>query len=570
MTRITFLALLPLFTLTLVALGLTVVIALYRHHRLAMLFTVGGLALSLLTLPPAAAVAPVSISTLLIVDSYALFYIGLIVTAALAVTLLAYGYLEGSSENQEEFYLLLLLATLGAAVLAASNHFASLFLGLETLSVALFALLAYQRHFRPSLEAGVKYLILSGVASALLLFGMALLYAELGTMEFARISAFLNASAPFAPDQVLFLTGVALILAGFGFKLSLVPFHLWTPDVYQGAPIPVTAFLATVSKGAVVALLVRFFSEVNGHAYPPLMLMLSLMALVTILAGNLLALLQNNIKRLLAYSSIAHLGYLLVALLVSGSLGVEAVSFYLVAYFIMNLGAFGIVAVLSSPAQEQDNLEDYQGLFWQRPGLAAIFTFILLSLAGIPLTIGFIGKFYIFAAGVDAALWLLLTAVVIGSILGLFYYLRVIIALYRFPTEAKESVPTFTPLLSSLRGLGFTGLALLLVSLASIPLTFGLLGKFYMYVIGIEGMRWPILFTLLLGGFLGVNDYLRRTGALSQLSSSADKEKRLPSAPGLSVAGSFTLVVLALLLLWWGIYPDPLMRLIESVAVALA
>jgi NADH-quinone oxidoreductase subunit N len=160
--------------------------------------------------------------------------------------------------------------------------------------------------------------------------------------------------------------------------------------------------------------------------------------------------------------------------------------------------------------------------------------------------------------------------VVIGSILGLFYYLRVIIALYRFPTEEKERVPTFTPLLSSLRGLGFTGLALLLVSLASIPLTFGLLGKFYIYVIGIEGMRWPILFTLLLGGFLGVNDYLRRTGALSRPSSRADREKLLPSAPGLSVAGSFTLVVLALLLLWWGIYPNPLMRLIESVAVALA
>lgn len=454
-----FIALLPLLFLTLGSLALTLVVAFYRQHRLTLLATVFPLLLCLEMIPIAATVTPHQVSPLLIIDQYALFYTGLILAAALAVALLAYGYLQGLGDQPEEFYMLLLLATLGATILAASNHFISLFLGLEILSVSLFALLAYPRHFRPSLEAGVKYLILSGASSAMLLFGIALIYAEMGTLEFGHLSTLLNRGE--ISSNVFFLAGLVFIIGGLSFKLSWVPFHLWTPDVYQGAPAPVTAFLTTVSKGAVFALLLRFFIQVEGDNHHLLTVILSLIAWLSILVGNLLALLQNNIKRILAYSSIAHLGYLLVALLASGSLGMEAVMFYWVVYFIMNLGAFGVVTVLSSPAQEKQNLEDYQGLFWHRPALAGMFTFTLLSLAGIPLTAGFIGKFYIFTASVEAALWPLLFTLIIGSTLGLFYYLRIIIALYRLPTAEIERVyPSTLPLTSSLM---LALLALLLV-----------------------------------------------------------------------------------------------------------
>jgi NADH-quinone oxidoreductase subunit N len=183
----------------------------------------------------------------------------------------------------------------------------------------------------------------------------------------------------------------------------------------------------------------------KGYEHISLVTVFVLISLATILVGNFLALLQNNVKRILAYSSIAHLGYMLVAFLASGGFGIEAVTFYLVAYFVMNLGAFGVVAVLSLPAQEKENLEDYQGLFWHRPWLASTFTFMLLSLAGIPLTIGFIGKFYIFTAGIAATQWLLLAMVIIGSILGLFYYLRIVIVMYQLPTAVMERRRTYPP-----------------------------------------------------------------------------------------------------------------------------
>jgi len=222
-------------------------------------------------------------------------------------------------------------------------------------------------------------------------------------------------------------------VVGLGFKLSLVPFHLWTPDVYEGAPAPVTAFIATVSKGAVFALLLRYFITTYSYDYTPLLTVFSVIAGLSILAGNLLALLQNNVKRLLAYSSIAHMGYLLVAFIAGGRISsmlvVESVSFYLLAYFITTIGAFGVVSVLSTPQTEADDIACYRGLFWRRPWLAATFTLMLLSLAGIPLTSGFIGKFYIFTSAADGRLWGLLLAVIVGSGLGLYYYLRIIVVM---------------------------------------------------------------------------------------------------------------------------------------------
>jgi NADH-quinone oxidoreductase subunit N len=271
---------------------------------------------------------------------------------------------------------------------------------------------------------------LSGVSSAFLLMGMALIYAQSGELTFSGIGHFITNQ----PDmKVMLLCGMILIVAGLAFKLSLVPFHLWTPDVYEGAPAPITAFIATVSKGAVFVLLLRFFISSDGYAYTSLMTVFSIIAVLSIIGGNLLALLQTNVKRLLAYSSIAHMGYLLVAFIPGGSISsvfvVEAVTFYLLAYFITTIGAFGVVSVLSTPQTEADDLSFYRGLFWRRPWLAGTFTLMLLSLAGIPLTVGFIGKFYIFTSAADGQLWGLLLAIVIGSGLGLYYYLRIIVVM---------------------------------------------------------------------------------------------------------------------------------------------
>jgi NADH-quinone oxidoreductase subunit N len=434
-------ALLPLILLAAATVAVMLLIAYRRDHRAALVGTLIGLAASIAVLPIAGQVAPRQVTPLLVVDGYALFYMGLTFAASFAVALLAYGHLQGRRGIHEELYILLLLAALGAAVLVASSHFASFFLGLELLSVALFGLVAYPVQFRHPLEAGIKYLLLSGVSSAFLLFGMALVYAEIGTLEFARMGALMAAAEPLR--NLYWLTGLALIITGVGFKLSLVPFHLWTPDVYEGAPAPVTGLLATVSKGAMVALLLRYFAEAGIYRYPSVLLLLSLIAVASMVVGNLLALLQDNVKRVLAYSSIAHMGYLLVAFLAGGAMAAEAVSFYLVAYFVTTLGAFGVIGVLSPADAERDldRLAEYRGLFWERPWLAGVFTAMLLSLAGIPLTAGFVGKFYAILAGTQSALWLLVVVLIITSVIGLFYYLRIIVAMFAAPAQAGASRP---------------------------------------------------------------------------------------------------------------------------------
>jgi NADH-quinone oxidoreductase subunit N len=245
--------------------------------------------------------------------------------------------------------------------------------------------------------------------------------------------------------------GAALLLIGLGFKLSLAPFHLWTPDVYEGAPAPVTSFLATASKIAVFALLLRYVIDTHAIRDAALVDALSMLAILSIAAGNILALQQSNLKRLLAYSAIAQFGYMLVALIASGPLATEAVGMYLLTYSITTLAAFGVITLVSSPLdQEAQALSDYRGLFWQHPALAAVLTLALLSLAGVPLTAGFLGKFYVLGAGVDKRQWLLLGAIVAGSAVGLYFYLRAMIQLYLRPApEAASAAVAPAPALSA-------------------------------------------------------------------------------------------------------------------------
>ncbi|MDD5461251.1 MAG: NADH-quinone oxidoreductase subunit N [Methylococcales bacterium] len=423
-------ALAPIITLSAAAIAVMLAIAIRRNFILISGIAACGIIASLLVLGIAWQESPVQATSLIRIDEYALFFMALLLLTGLAVLGFCHDYFKNREGENEELPLLLLTALLGALVLVASSHFAAFFLGLEMLSISLFALISYPLNQTRSLEAAIKYLILSGASSAFLLMGMALIYSQSGELTFSGIGRFIEIRPAM---NIMILSGVMLILAGVGFKLSLVPFHLWTPDVYQGAPAPITAFIATVSKGAVFVLLLRFFISTNSYAYTPLLTVFSAIAVLSIMGGNLLALLQTNVKRLLAYSSIAHMGYLLVAFIAGGSiapaLAVESVTFYLVAYFITTIGAFGVVSVLSISQAEAGEISLYRGLFWRKPWLAVIFTLMLLSLAGIPLTAGFIGKFYIFTSGADGRLWGLLLAVIAGSGLGLYYYLRIIVVM---------------------------------------------------------------------------------------------------------------------------------------------
>ncbi len=367
---------------------------------------------------------PVEVPPLFVIDGYAALYTGLIVFSVLIVGLLSYIYFEEREENPKEYYILLFLSTLGAAILTISRHFISFFIGLELLTVSLYALIAYLRTRNNAVEAGVKYLILAAVTSAFLLFGMALIYMETGSMDFAVVAQKAGTWSP------LFITGIGLMIVAIGFKLALVPFHFWAADVYQGAPSPVTSFIATVSKIGVFSVLMRFALSVQLQNNTIAIYIFSAIAIASMIAGNILALQQQNIKRLLAYSSIAHLGYLLVAFLPADNAGIEASVFYLLAYSITILAAFGIITLLSSRKKDAEELELYRGLFWRKPVMALVLTVAMLSLAGIPLTAGFIGKFMVLTSGVHVRLWLPVAVLVVTSVVGVYYYLRIVSTLF--------------------------------------------------------------------------------------------------------------------------------------------
>lgn len=459
--------LLPFIVLSVTICVLLIAIAFWRNFRASCTISCAGLLLTLIAIVWVERLAPVAVTPLLLIDGFALLVGGLIAASAFIISLLAFDYFEGRDGPQDEVYVLLLSATLGGMVLAASTHFGSFVLGLELLGVSLYAMISYPVKGRLPVEAALKYLILSGTSSAFILFGIALLFAITGLLGFQRLAAFNYAEA----DQLMLMVALGMILSGVMFKLSLVPFHMWTPDVYEGAPAPVTAFVATISKGAIFAVLLRFFSQTALFDYAAVTLGLSIIAILSMVAGNLLALKQDNVKRVLAYSSIAHMGYLMVAFIAAShaggrSLAIEASTFFLIAYFVTTLGAFAVIGILSTDRDgaDRDQIADYEGLFWRRPVLATVFSAMLLSLAGIPLTIGFIGKFYVFAAAAQAGLWILLAGVIAGSGIGLFYYLRII-----FNMTRKMSEGASTPGVPAAGGWVLVTLTLTLVCLGVYP-----------------------------------------------------------------------------------------------------
>ena len=386
------------------------------------------------------------VTPLFTIDPLSTFFITLLAFSAMAVAIMSFAYFHELDDVRDEFQLLLSLATLGAVTLASSAHFITAVIGLEMLSMALYGMIAYPIHSGDwaahSIESAIKYLVLSAVASATMLFGIALIYAATGSLGFLQIAESTGS---------LFYLGLLMLFVGAAFKLSLVPFHLWTPDVYQGGPLPAVAFLATLGKVSVAVFAIRLLSQPQIGQLAAVTSVLALVAVASILVGNLLALRQTNLKRLLAYSSIAHMGYLFVAMLSISApstlvekqdpaFALESALFYLIVYSLLSLGAFGCSLLVSSSEDEAAGVEDYRGLFWRSPWLASVLLIMVLGLAGIPLTAGFIAKFQVFFAAVGDSQWGLLAAMVIGSAIGLFYYLRIV---YQMLMPVIDTEPPF-------------------------------------------------------------------------------------------------------------------------------
>lgn len=433
----TFLPLLPVIVLSITTVILMLAIAIKRHYQASFYITIIGFLLAVFSFKFIDAFdnQPVYVTSLLLFDSQAYFYSVLILFSGLVCAFLLRNFLQTYQNNREEVYLLLLISVIGAIVLVASSHMASFFIGLELLSVPVYGMVAYTHERNRSLEAGIKYLVLSAAASAFMLFGMALVYAQLGTLSLMD----LGHAILVADVSHLAAFGIAMIVIAMCFKLSLAPFHLWTPDVYQGAPAAVGALLATVSKLAVIAVVIRLLLQ--SSPVPVVEHLLVAILIISIVVGNLLALTQNNVKRLLAYSSIAHMGYLFIPMVAGGGVTAQTVNVYLFAYVITTLGAFGAISAISraSDTSDQEEFDNLRGLFWRNPSLAISISFIVLSLAGIPLTAGFIGKFYVFMTAVNTSSWGLLAALVLGSGVGLYYYLRLMINL--FARDQVSSAP---------------------------------------------------------------------------------------------------------------------------------
>jgi NADH-quinone oxidoreductase subunit N len=371
-------------------------------------------------------------SNLLRVDAFSVFVHAIVGAVALLVILAAPSYLEREDLPHGEFFALILFATAGMGVMASAQELITAFVGLEISSISSYILASYRRDVPRSNEASMKYFLLGSFATAFFLYGIALIYGATGTTVLPNVDA--------ATAQVTLLSlGLALVFVGLAFKVAAAPFQLWTPDVYEGSPSPVTALLSSAPKAAAFALFLRILITVE-HANNLWFWAIWISAAVTMFVGNLTAAVQSNVKRMLAYSSVAHAGYILVAFAARNVIGTAAVLFYLAAYALMKVGAFTTLAWLGGTGEEFLDIDDYAGLASARPVAAACFSFFLLSLLGLPVTAGFLGKFYIFDAAVHAHLICLGVLLAVNSIIGSYYYLRVIVAMYM-----REPKREFTP-----------------------------------------------------------------------------------------------------------------------------
>jgi NADH-quinone oxidoreductase subunit N len=387
-------------------------------------------------------------SGMLMVDNYSIFFQWLFLIITGISVLVAMRFNERESTSRGEYYALLLFACSGMSLMATSGDLILTFLGIEVLSIATYVLAGFKRDDIRSNESSLKYFLLGSFATAFLLYGIALIYGSTGSTNYQTIREIATLQGP---PQITTIVGLGLLLVGFGFKVALVPFHAWAPDVYEGAPTPVTAFMTVGPKAAGFAALVRVLIQALpalGSEYWTNILWV--LAILTMTLGNIVAIRQNNIKRMLAYSAIAHAGYILVGVVANTAAGFGAVLFYLVAYTVMNLGALSIVLSLSGKGDVKVNMDDYAGLARKAPFLAAMFSLFLISLAGIPLTGGFIGKFYLFSAAIQRGYIGLAIIGVLNSVISVYYYFRIIIMMYmREPAPGQpDPEPVSLPVLA--------------------------------------------------------------------------------------------------------------------------
>jgi NADH-quinone oxidoreductase subunit N len=375
----------------------------------------------------------------LVIDGFAVFFRALVIVAGMLVALASFDYLRSEGLESGEYYALLVWSVAGQCIMVSGTELIVIFIGLEISSISSYVLAGYLRRRRLANEAALKYFLLGSFATAFLLYGIALIYGATGSTNLLAIRRVLSSQPP-AP-ALLVATAAALMLVGLAFKISAAPFQMWAPDVYQGAPAPVSAFLSAGPKAAAFAILLRIFLTALlpvSYRWEPI---LWVVALASMLVGNFAALVQTNVKRLLAYSSIAHAGYVLVAVTAHTSLATAAAMFYLGAYVFMNVGAFTVVAYFSRQGEQFVKVADYAGLGWRKPVLASLFTIFLLSLIGVPLTGGFFGKFYVFTAALDANLVWLAVLGLLNSAVAAYYYLRLLVAMWmQEPTETTKDL----------------------------------------------------------------------------------------------------------------------------------
>ncbi len=442
--QLNFMTIMPEIVLSVVAMALLLVNVLVKSEEKAYLgyLSLAGLVGALFTVPWGEKIS--GFGEMVIQDNFSSFFTVIFILCAVMTILISDGYFKKEGCNHGELYPLILFATVGMMFMAKATDLMTVFLGLEVLSVALYVLAGFNRDNIKSNEAGLKYFLLGCFSTGFLLYGMALIYGATGTTKIVRIAAMASGNGAVA-NNMMFLVGMLLMATGFSFKIAAAPFHMWTPDVYEGAPTPITAFMSAGPKAAGFAAFLRVFII----ALPTLTVqwsdLLWILAVLTMTTGNIIALSQDNIKRMLAYSSIAHAGYALVGFTAHNASGVSGILFYLLSYTFMNIGAFAIIVIIGKKGEANNNVQDYAGLGVKRPVLALCLSIFLFSLAGIPPTAGFIGKFYLFAGAVqEGYIWLAIIGV-LNSAASVYYYLRVMVFMYMKNPEEDFSWVKLTP-----------------------------------------------------------------------------------------------------------------------------
>jgi len=422
-----------------------------KDHTVSAMISAAGVLAALAVAVKYSSLVISTFSGTIVLDPYASFFkviflFGLILTITISLRYIK----DGGTADHAEYYALLLLATVGMMVMAIGRELVTIFLGLELLSMSLYILAGFFRDDGRSNEAAVKYFILGSFATGFMLFGMSYVYGVAGSTHLKSIASILS-QHPGALKSNALLLGMFMIIMGFGFKVSVVPFHQWTPDVYEGAPTPVTAFMSAGPKAAGLAALIRILMEAMPQLMGKWELLLTILAILTMTVGNLGALAQKNIKRMLAYSSIAHVGYIMIGIVASVNgrfdRALSSVLFYLLAYTFMNIGAFGILIFMKREGVKGDNLEDFTGLSRRAPGVALAMLVFLFSLAGIPPTAGFAAKLSIFYAAVQGGYYTLVVIGILNSAVAAYYYLRVIVVMYMQEPSTQEGFSGTSPLL---------------------------------------------------------------------------------------------------------------------------